>query len=94
MGCPLWLWGWPMADLDPLDVLDLLADIEPVGDPDELLKRAEALRIDPWLIQSARRALDWSEGVPGAQPVARGSCALARLRDAVEARLAAESEAA
>lgn len=76
-----------------LDVLDLLADIEPIGDPDELLKRAEALRIDPWLIQSARRALDWSEGVPGALPVARGSCALARLRDAVEARLALEAAA-
>lgn len=82
-----------MADLDPLDRLDLLADIEPVGDPDELIQRAEALRIDPWLIQSARRALDWSEGVPGSLPVARGSCALARLRDAVEARLALEAAA-
>lgn len=74
-----------MADLDPLDRLDLLADLEPIADPDELLKRAEALRVAPWLIQSAQRAMDWAEGVPGAQPVARGSCALARLRDAVEA---------
>lgn len=85
MGCPLWLWGVPMPDIDPLDVLDLLADIEPVGDPDELLKRAEALRIDPWLIQAAQRALDWSEGVPGALPTDRDPQALLRLRDAVEA---------
>lgn len=74
-----------MADIDPLDRLDLMADIEPVGDPDELIQRAEALRIDPWLIQSARRALDWAEGVPGALPTDRNPQALARLRDAVEA---------
>lgn len=83
-----------MADLDPLDVLDLLADAEPVGDPDELLKRAEALRVAPWLIQAAQRAVDAAEGVPGALPTDRNPRALARLRDAVEARLAAESEAA
>lgn len=74
-----------MADLDPLDRLDLLADIEPVGDPDELIQRAEALRIDPWLIQSAQRAVDAAEGVPGALPTDRNPQALARLRDAVEA---------
>lgn len=74
-----------MADLDPLDRLDLLADLEPIGDPEALLRRAEAARVPSWLIQSARRALDAAEGVPGALPTDRNPQALLMLREAVEA---------
>lgn len=74
-----------MADIDPLDRLDLLADMEPIDDPEALLRRAEAARVPCWLIQAARRALDAADGVPGALPTDRNPQALLRLREAVEA---------
>lgn len=73
-----------MADIDPLDRLDLLADIEPIDDPEALLRRAEAARVPSWLIQAARRALDAADGVPGALPTDRNPQALQRLLEAVE----------
>lgn len=90
-----------MADLDPLERLDLLADLEPIGDPEALLRRARelsaagqgGLRLRD-LIGRAQHWLDCADGWPGLPRPGRWDASMRDLREAVEAaeaELAAEA---
>lgn len=93
-----------MADLDPLDRLDLLADLADdlrVDDPEALLRRARelsaagqgGLRLRD-LIGRAQHWLDCADGWPGLPKPSRWDASMRDLRDAVEAAeagLAAEA---
>lgn len=90
-----------MADLDPLDRLDLLADLADdlrVDDPEALLRRARelsaagqgGLRLRD-LIGRAQHQLDCADGWPGLPRPGRWDASMRDLREAVEA---AEAELA